>query len=65
MKKSFVLLISLLLVGCKDTPNQIPSPTPKLPPVQIEKIVINSDKDGDGILDLDDIVEGARGDVAN
>jgi uncharacterized protein YijF (DUF1287 family) len=33
--------------------------------VEVEKIVVDSDKDGDGILDLDDIVEGARKDVAN
>ena len=38
-------------------------PTP--PPVQIEKLVINSDKDGDGNLDLEDIIEGARLDVVN
>ncbi len=33
--------------------------------VHIEKVIINSDKDNDGILDLDDIVEGARLEVAN
>lgn len=32
---------------------------------EVEKVVINSDKDGDGILDLDDIVEGARKDIEN
>lgn len=31
----------------------------------IDKIVIDSDKDNDGILDLDDIVQGARKDAAN
>lgn len=31
----------------------------------IPKIVIDSDKDNDGILDLDDIVEGARKDAEN
>lgn len=33
-----------------------------IPKVKVEKITINSDKDNDGILDLDDIVEGARED---
>ncbi len=33
--------------------------------VEIEKIIIESDKDGDGLLDLDDIVEGARKDALN
>lgn len=63
MNKLILILFVLLLAGCNHAPEQIPSPSP--PPVQIEKIVINSDKDGDGILDLDDIIEGARGDVAN
>lgn len=31
--------------------------------VKIEKITINSDKDNDGILDLEDIVQGAREDA--
>lgn len=31
--------------------------------LQIEKVVVNSDKDNDGILDLDDILQGARIDV--
>ena len=31
--------------------------------VKVEKITINSDKDNDGILDLNDIVEGAREDA--
>ena len=62
-----ILILLLLITGCKETPKQIqtPVPSPTATPVQIEKIVINSDKDGDGILDLDDIVEGARCDVAN
>lgn len=28
--------------------------------VRVEKVVINHDEDGDGVLDLDDIVQGAR-----
>lgn len=31
--------------------------------VEVEKITINSDKDNDGILDLEDIVQGARQDA--
>lgn len=30
----------------------------------VEKVVLDSDKDGDGFLDLDDIVQGARKDLA-
>lgn len=33
--------------------------------INIPKLVINSDKDNDGIKDLDDIVEGARKDAKN
>jgi len=33
--------------------------------VAVERIVANSDKDGDGILDADDIVQGARQEVKN
>lgn len=33
--------------------------------LKIEKIVVKSDKDGDGILDLDDILQGARKDAKN
>lgn len=31
--------------------------------VKVEKITVNSDEDNDGILDLDDLVEGARKDA--
>ncbi|MGQ9497625.1 MAG: DUF1287 domain-containing protein [Desulfotomaculales bacterium] len=31
--------------------------------VEVEKIVINHDEDGDGVLDMDDIVQGARREV--
>lgn len=30
------------------------------PGITVEKLIINNDKDNDGILDLDDIVQGAR-----
>lgn len=33
--------------------------------VEVPKVVVNSDKDNDGILDLDDIVQGARKEVTN
>ena len=33
--------------------------------VKVDRLVINVDKDGDGILDLDDLVEGARKDAKN
>ena len=36
-----------------------------LPVLKIEKLVLESDQDGDGILDLDDILEGARMEVEN
>ncbi len=32
-------------------------------PLVVEKVVLESDRDGDGILDLDDIVQGARKDL--
>lgn len=35
------------------------------PSVKVEKIILNSDKNNDGILDLDDIVQGGRIDAAN
>ena len=38
---------------------------PFAPRVQIEPLVINHDEDQDGILDLQDIVEGARQEVKN
>lgn len=67
MSKFILILSAFLLVGCTklslDPPKTIPIPTST--PVRIEKIVIDSDKDGDGIHDLDDIVEGARLDVVN
>lgn len=34
-------------------------------PVKVEKLSVNSDKDNDGKLDLEDIVEGARLDAKN
>lgn len=33
--------------------------------IEVEKILINSDKDNDGIHDLQDIVDGARNDAGN
>ncbi len=33
--------------------------------LEVDKVVVNNDKDGDGILDLDDIVAGARMDAKN
>ncbi|GAV24290.1 DUF1287 domain-containing protein [Carboxydothermus islandicus] len=35
------------------------------PRVRVEKVILKHDQDGDGIYDLDDIVQGARKDVAN
>jgi uncharacterized protein YijF (DUF1287 family) len=35
------------------------------PGIEVEKIVVNSDKDGDGISDPDDILEGARKEIQN
>ncbi len=37
----------------------------KVKPLKVKKIVINHDQDRDGILDLDDIVQGARKDAKN
>lgn len=34
-------------------------------PLTIEKVKIDRDKDNDGILDMDDIIEGARNEVEN
>ncbi|WP_097028311.1 DUF1287 domain-containing protein [Clostridium peptidivorans] len=34
-------------------------------PVEVEKVYVNSDKDTDGKLDLEDVVEGARLDAKN
>lgn len=33
--------------------------------IEVDKVVVRSDRDGDGILDLDDIVQGARQDAKN
>ena len=61
---SIILVSGFLLAGCVGADRaEVPAVTPA--PVQIEKIVIRSDRDGDGIFDLDDIVQGARFDVAN
>jgi len=65
INKLILILLILLIAGCNHAPEQVEISSPAPTPIEIEKIVINSDKDGDGILDLDDIVEGARGDVAN
>lgn len=35
------------------------------PGIEVEKIIINSDKDKDGICDPDDILEGARKEIQN
>jgi uncharacterized protein YijF (DUF1287 family) len=35
------------------------------PGIEVEKTVVNSDRDNDGISDLDDIVEGARKEIQN
>ncbi|GMT50006.1 MAG: hypothetical protein IEMM0008_1545 [bacterium] len=37
----------------------------KVKPLKVKKIVIKHDQDGDGILDLDDMVQGARKDAKN
>jgi len=42
-----------------------PTPTSTPIPLNIPKVECLSDKDGDGINDLDDIVEGARKDAEN
>lgn len=34
-----------------------------IPSIEIEKLMIESDQDGDGLLDLDDLIEGARAEV--
>lgn len=66
---TLLVILTCCMCGCinsaiqQNEANEIPKTT--LTPVVIEKIIINSDKDGDGILDLDDIVEGARADVSN
>ena len=58
--KAMLILLVLLLAGCKENSGQIQTPAPTPASAQIERIVIASDEDGDGILGLDDIVEGAR-----
>ncbi|MCX8129492.1 MAG: DUF1287 domain-containing protein [Clostridia bacterium] len=51
--------------------NLVPKPVKRIinwfvePPVTIERLVLNSDKDRDGINDLEDIVKGARKEVQN
>lgn len=67
MNKLILILSLFLLTGCENIAlePQKKAPDPTSTPVIIEKIVIDSDEDGDGIPDLDDIVEGARLDVAN
>lgn len=42
-----------------------PKPTPEVEEIIIERITCLSDEDGDGLNDLDDIVEGARKDIEN
>ncbi len=49
----------------KPSITNISSYTPIPTPLNIPKIECPNDKDGDGINDLDDIVEGARKDAAN
>lgn len=64
MKKIISVLSVILLIGC--IPNQIKAPSPSPSPrVHIDRYLIDSDKDNDGILDADDIIEGARLDVLN
>ncbi len=45
--------------------SQFISKKKKVKPLKVKKIVINHDQDRDGILDLDDIVQGARKDAKN
>jgi hypothetical protein len=40
-------------------------PAPEVEELVIERITCTSDQDGDGLNDLDDIVEGARKDIEN
>jgi len=61
----FLAVISIFS-ACK--PENIVDLTPALQEAEapeIERIIINSDKNENGVLDLDDIIEGARLDVEN
>lgn len=74
----FLLLISAFMTFCyknsisyNDIKNNIAQyQKPKIKylfkkPVKVEKVSVNNDKDNDGKLDLEDIVEGARLDAKN
>jgi len=60
-----LLMLSMLgLTGCRDADRSSGRQQAlNEPRLVVEKVIVNSDKDGDGILDLDDIVEGARKDA--
>lgn len=73
-----LLLVSVFMVFCyknsisfNDIKNNIVQyQIPKMKylfkkPLKVEKVYVNSDKDNDGKLDLEDIVEGARLDAKN
>lgn len=56
---AIILLISIFTINNK---NNIEATKNK---VLVEKVIVNSDKDNDGILDLDDILQGAKIDADN
>lgn len=62
-----ILLPLLFLVGFYFFQSNDLTDTNKIPivPIEIENLVLDSDQDGDGIFDLDDILEGARIEVEN
>ncbi|NLT96456.1 MAG: DUF1287 domain-containing protein, partial [Clostridia bacterium] len=74
MKKMLTMLLIILIFSggfyfyqSKDSidKNQGTEAIDSPPALKIEKLVLEIDQDGDGILDLDDIVEGARKEVEN
>ena len=60
---------SIGIIGSADGPTVIYLGTPKSahskPEIVVERITCSSDKDGDGLNDSDDILEGARKDMEN
>lgn len=58
---SMAVLLLCLLYFNGTTPVHVVPPATRI--LEVEKIVIDTDRDGDGIKDLDDIVEGARKEV--
>ena len=67
-KLVLAIILILIFTSCTTENNTISQPQTDViesSTVEIERIIVNSDKNENGIFDADDIIEGARLDVQN